>query len=308
MTTWPAIDPELRRRRLDPPTGRSSVVLDTDTYNEVDDQFALVHAMLSPDRIDLQAIYAAPFCNSRSTGPADGMEKSYDEIQRLLERLGRAPAGGVHKGSTAYLSAPDSPVPSDAAADLVERAMRASEEPLYVVGIGAITNVASALLLEPAILEKIVVVWLGGHALHWPSAREFNLYQDVAAARLIFDCGVPVVHVPCLGVAEHLRTTLAELRSCIAGANPLADDLIELFGNYRDDHFAWAKELWDIATTAWLVNPAWLPGHIAPSPILTDQLTWSRDPFRHPIRELQHCQRNAVFHDLFAKIRNMAIA
>ena len=302
--TWPSIDPELRRQRLDPPATCSSVVLDTDTYNEVDDQFALVHAMLSPDRIDLQAVYAAPFYNKRSTGPGDGMEKSYEEIQRLLKRLGRVPPGGVHKGSVSYLPAPDTPVESKAAADLVERAMNMDDEPLHVVAIGAVTNVASALLMEPAILEKIVGVWLGGHSLNWPSAREFNLSQDLAAARVLFDCGVPVVHVPCLGVAEHLRTTLAELRECIGGANRLADDLVEIFRGYRPDHFAWAKELWDVAATAWLVNPAWLPGYITPSPILTDQLTWSHDPFRHPIRELQHCNRNSIFKDLFTKIRN----
>lgn len=45
---------------LAPRRGRLRAVLDTDTLNEIDDQFALVQAMLSPERIDLQAIYAAP--------------------------------------------------------------------------------------------------------------------------------------------------------------------------------------------------------------------------------------------------------
>ncbi|GAB1453609.1 hypothetical protein MASR2M47_36650 [Draconibacterium sp.] len=52
------------------------MVLDTDTYNEVDDQFALAYALLSPDKIDLQAIYAAPFHNDRSENAGDGMEKA----------------------------------------------------------------------------------------------------------------------------------------------------------------------------------------------------------------------------------------
>ncbi len=41
------------------------MVLDTDAYNEIDDQFALAHILLSPDRVQLEAIYAAPFHNSR---------------------------------------------------------------------------------------------------------------------------------------------------------------------------------------------------------------------------------------------------
>ena len=50
--------------------------------------------------------------------------------------------------------------------DLVARGLGSpDDEPLYVVAIGAITNVASALLTEPALAGKIVVVWLGGHAL-----------------------------------------------------------------------------------------------------------------------------------------------
>ena len=70
--------------RLQPPTSKVRMVLDTDTYNEVDDQFALVHALLSPDRLKVEAIYAAPYFNNRSTGPADGMEKSYEEIAGVL--------------------------------------------------------------------------------------------------------------------------------------------------------------------------------------------------------------------------------
>ena len=83
---------------LAPRPGRVRAVLDTDTYNEIDDQFALVQALLSPDRIALEAIYAAPFHNTRSTGPGDGMDKSYDEILRLLGRMGRSPDGFVFKG------------------------------------------------------------------------------------------------------------------------------------------------------------------------------------------------------------------
>jgi len=48
------------------------MVLDTDTYNEVDDQFAVVYALRSPERLRVEALYAAPFHNDRSSGPADG--------------------------------------------------------------------------------------------------------------------------------------------------------------------------------------------------------------------------------------------
>ena len=115
--------------RLEPPSGPVRMVLDTDTYNEIDDQFAVVYSLLAPERLTVEAIYAAPFHNSRSDGPGDGMERSYEEILRLLDRLGVEPEGFVFRGSVRYLPAADEPVRSPAAEDLVERAM-ASEEPI----------------------------------------------------------------------------------------------------------------------------------------------------------------------------------
>jgi inosine-uridine nucleoside N-ribohydrolase len=198
---FPKPDNEFILKRLELPEGKIHMVLDTDTYNEVDDQFALCYALSSPERLIVEGVYAAPFFNDRSTGPADGMEKSYNEILRLLGKMNVSTEGFVFKGSDRYLTDMDTPVESEAARDLIKKALsRSTDEPLYVVAIGAITNVASAILLEPEITKKIVVVWLGGHPLYWNDTREFNLYQDVDAARVIFGSGVPVVQIPCMGV------------------------------------------------------------------------------------------------------------
>jgi len=209
----------------------------------------------------------------------------------------------VFRGSDRYLPGPGTPVDSPAARDLIERAVAASaERPLYVVAIGAITNVASAILLQPEIIDRIVLVWLSGQPLDWPSAREFNLQQDIPASRLIFDSGVPLVHVPCANVAEKVKTTLAELEQCIAGKSRIADFLVERFRDFRDDHFAWSKEIWDLAAIAWLITPDAVPTHLAHSPILTDQRTWSRDRSRHLIRVAGNCRRDPIFADVFRKL------
>ncbi len=163
---FPPLSESRRMQRLLPPNGRVRMVLDTDTYNEIDDQFAVVYALLSPERLQVEALYAAPFFNPRSSGPEDGMEKSYEEILRLLGRLDVSAEGLAFRGSTAFLADNAHPIESPAACDLVERAMASEDAPLYVAAIGAITNVASAILLEPRIIERIVVVWLGGHPLH----------------------------------------------------------------------------------------------------------------------------------------------
>ena len=65
---------------LQPPAHVVDVVLDTDTYNEIDDQFALSYLLRSPERARVRGIFAAPFFNENSVSPEDGMEKSHREI------------------------------------------------------------------------------------------------------------------------------------------------------------------------------------------------------------------------------------
>jgi purine nucleosidase len=287
--------------RLEIPKGTLNMVLDTDTYNEIDDQFALVHALTSPDRLNVQAVYAAPFSNDRAATPGEGMEKSYDEIQRVLERL-RLPAKPVVlKGAGRYLGSTETPVDCPAVQDLIRRA-KASTEPLYVVAIGAITNIASAILLEPSIVSKIVVVWLGGHAHYWPDTKEFNLMQDVPAAQVVFDSGVPVLQVPCLPVASHLTTSVQELDHHIRGKSAIGDYLAGIFREYQEKRKRMAKEIWDVAAIAVLLNPEWTPADLVHSPVVGERLVYSRDDRRHLIKCVRWIHRDAVFADLFAKI------
>lgn len=304
---YPVISDSLRLSRLVPPTGQVRAVLDTDTFNEIDDQFALVYALLSPERIKLDAIYAAPFWNDLSEGPKDGMEKSYEEIGRILTRLGREEEGYVFRGSDSYLPGAATPVDSPAARDLVQKALAApDDEPLYVIAIGAITNIASAILLEPSIISKIVVVWLGGHQLSWQDTKEFNLVQDIHASRVMFDCGVPLVLVPCYGVASHLITTLPEIKHFVQGQGEIGAFLAERYEGCSDDHYGYSRVIWDLSAVAYLVDPSLVPADLVHSPVLTDQVTWSVDSRRHLIRCASAVHRDGIFKDLFRKLEHAA--
>jgi len=304
---FPIIPESVRVGRLQPPQGKIRLVIDSDTYNEIDDQFAISYALLSPEKLEVEAIHAAPFFNERSTDPADGMEKSYQEIFRLLEKINHSAEGFVFRGSNRYLPDLENPIRSEAALDLVNRAMKSEKgDLLYVVGIAALTNIAAAILIEPAIIDRIVVVWLGGHPLHWHHTREFNLKQDVLAARLIFDCGVPLVQIPCLGVASHLLTSLPEIERHVEAKGAIGDYLAATFQACSSDHFAFSRPIWDISAVAWLVNDNWVPTEIVHSPILTDQLTWSFDRRRHFIRSAFFVKRDPIFRDLFKKLERSA--
>ena len=56
-------------KNLKVPTGQIDIVLDTDAYNEIDDQFASAYMLKYKNNLNVKGIYAAPFYNSRSSGP-----------------------------------------------------------------------------------------------------------------------------------------------------------------------------------------------------------------------------------------------
>ena len=86
---------------LDVPNRIVDVVIDTDTFNEVDDQFALAYALRSKERINVVGIYAAPFQNAKAETLQIGMEKSYNEIQHILQLLKREDCFDlVYKGAS----------------------------------------------------------------------------------------------------------------------------------------------------------------------------------------------------------------
>ncbi len=246
-----------RIKSLIPPVGIVDAVLDTDAYNEIDDQFAIAYMLKSPERVNIKAIYAAPFSNPKSGYNAGkGMELSYNEIEKILSVTGDSLP--VFRGSECFLKDEKTPFFSDAAYDLAKRAMEYSKEkPLYVVAIGAITNIASAILINPEITERIVIIWLGGHARHFADTKEFNMYQDIASSRVVMGSGVPFVQLPCMGVVSEFRLSHAEIEKWLLDKTPLSDYLgrcaIKEAESYAKGR-PWTRIIWDVCAVAWLFN------------------------------------------------------
>lgn len=289
------------------PKGRIDVVLDTDTYNEVDDQFALAYMLASYDKLNVKGIYAAPFKNERAQTAELGMERSYREIEHILTLCGCSALMQItHRGATRFLPDEHTPVVSDAAQDLVRLAMeRPDDEPLYVIGIAAITNIASALLMEPQIAKKIVVVWLGGNAHHWPDNCEFNISQDITAARVVMNAGVPMVQLPCMGVVTHLATTGPELQYWLAGRNRLCDYLYQIVRHEEEElrgRRVWNRVIWDISAIAWLLREDFFEDQIVHTPLPTYDGLYSFNDSRHLMKYVYMVHRDGIFEDLFDKL------
>lgn len=353
--------------RLAPPRAgsRPRVVIDTDAANEIDDPYALAWALLAPERLDVQAVYAAPYSFAHRwhemqraaaaravpqqasafdralaqqhgakldrlarrgltleairdwpvfCTPGVGMQRSFDEIVRVFERLRLPHAGRVFRGSERYLASADEPVMSEAVEHLIALARATAEDgtPLYVVAIGAVTNVASALIAAPDIARRIVVVWTSGYPTHAPHINfSLNMEQDMAASRVVFGGGVPLVYLPGFHVGAQLRLSLPEVERHVqpCGAigaylhhlythNPLAD--LAGIDDVQAPGFSWV--IWDLICIAWLLDPGWVPSELVATPGLSDERRWVARPASPPMREAHAVARDAVFGDFFATL------
>lgn len=296
--------------RLKRPKGRVDVVLDTDAYNEVDDQFALAYLLQSGEKLNLKAVYAAPFDNHHSKGPLDGMERSYEEIKKVLRMIGRTEYEPcVYKGAGAFLEQEDKASDSPAARHLIELSKSYTREnPLYVIGIAAATNIASALILDPGIRERIFVVWLGGLSLDWHDNFSFNAKQDVAAARVLLGSGVPVVLLPGRGVVDHFLTTGPELEYWLRGKNQFCDymlDKTEHEAAIVSGEICWSRPISDVTAVAWLVDNEFMLDRLEPSPIMEYDHHYSRDKRRHFIRYVYSINRDRLMKDMFDKLASL---
>ncbi|MGB8454535.1 MAG: nucleoside hydrolase [Anaerocolumna sp.] len=302
MSGFITMEEDIRVRMLKYPEGKIDIVLDTDAATEVDDQFAIAYALLSEERLRIRAIHAAPFAmNERAKDPKQGMEMSYQEILHIMKLIKVEKENLVFRGSAQYLSDKNKPVQSEAAENLIKIAKEYSpDKPLYVVCIGAATNVASAVLLEPEIIRNMVVVWLAGNDID-ESPNVYNIYQDIKSAQVIFDCGVPLIHIPCNYVASHMLIGIPELETSIGGKNRLCDYLIDIVKAYGRNHYAWSKQIWDIAVIGYLMQENWAKSEWISSPVLTDNITWSKDYSRHLIKNVKEIKRDIIFRDMFHK-------
>jgi inosine-uridine nucleoside N-ribohydrolase len=157
--------------------------------------------------------------------------------------------------------------------------------------------------MAPDIADKAVLVWLGGHALHWKHNREFNLYQDVSAVQVVFDSAIPFLQIPCNGVCTEFLTTVPELEYYLRGKNELCDYLLDITRGYNTRNLpAWSKVIWDVTAVAALACPETLDIVEIPRPIITDSAHYAFDSARPHYFYTRRIRRDALYADLFEKL------
>lgn len=294
------------------------VILNTDAYNEIDDQMAIVHALLSPE-LNLEGIVAAHYGAKRH---ADSMERSYREILRLLVLLGMEKKVPVLRGSPVALTDPTAPQKSEGAEFIIERVMAKDEtDPLYVAYLGPLTDMASAYLMEPSIGQDTVILWTGGG--WWPTGGpEFNAGNDWIAADVLFQSHLPLVQYP-RGTYRMMRLGVAEMKHFVLGKEIIGDYLTALFLQWgvdieelRSVFKEWGvkkpfpRQWWvygDSPIIGTLINPEWGFYVTLPAPRLTKKLEYQHEPTTRTIDVCVEVTAGEIFNDFFRKLEAFAL-
>lgn len=271
------------------------VILDTDAFNEIDDQFAIAYLYLAPG-VELLAVNAVHYMHDRCNSKELGMNRSYDEIIKVLSLTDPHYTIPVNRGSINTIDETGTYVESDAA-DAIIRIARESDEIVYVAAIGALTNVASALLKAPDIKDKICVLFVGCRPLEFNCPVEYNVEQDYKAAQALFESGTPLIIVPDAGVTSTLRSPI-DCTAEIKGANPVCDYLYDISYNaYRMVGCppTWARTIWDFGAPAIFETPEAATYEIMPRPILTEERTYGFDDSRPEMIMVTALDRDPIF-------------
>lgn len=277
-----------------------NVILDTDTYNECDDQFALAYMIKNQDIFNIEAITVAPYSHKeRNETVISGREKSYNEIIKICNWLNLDTTNKVFKGAEDYICNGYDET-NDAVNKIIEVALR--NDKTYVMAIGAITNVALAIKKEPKIIDKIEVVWLGGHSLLQNNNLEFNFRQDVNAVKIVFDSKVKLTIIPCKNVASNLRTSVYELNHYLKDKSELCNYLIDRFYNDGYHGIQERRVIWDISVIAYMINKEWFTSEDISCPNIKEDTSYELTTNNHKITMVNYIDVNKVYNDLFKKL------
>lgn len=237
---------------------RRRVIVDSDVKNEADDQFAVAHALLSPS-LDVRGIIPAHFGTSRS---ATSMLDSRAELDLLIDMLGLPAPVPVANGAPTALPSAGVPVDSPGARLIIDEARRADAGPLFVSFLGPLTDMASAILLAPDIVDTdITVIWIGGPPYGdrewigtWP---EFNLRNDIHAANVVFGSGIRLWQVPS-NIYRLVSLSYAELRRRVEPHGELGRYLAQTVVDFNTAHHGVpveSRSLGDSPAIALMLDP-----------------------------------------------------
>jgi inosine-uridine nucleoside N-ribohydrolase len=286
-----------------PAQKRARVIVNTDAKNEADDQYAIVHALLTPS-FEIQGVISAHF-GQRRTKTSE--QESYEEVEKLLDLMHMRDEVRVEHGAPNAIPDEHTPVPSPGAELVIDEALKDDSRPLHVAFYGPLTDMASALLMEPAIdTPHVRVVWIGGG--EWPvGGGEFNLSNDIHAANVVMRSQVEVWQIP-RTVYRRMGVSHAELFERVYTHGELGRYLVEQlieFNMQRERPFEY-RSLGDSPAVGVIMYPDCGRWQWQPAPEFEPTMNYRHTGQNRPIRVYETIEARFIHEDFFAKLAQWA--
>ena len=253
------------------------VILSTDVGNEIDDQWAIAYMLVNPD-FDVLGIISA----HAPSLPDPSAHATYEILKDEVEnRLGMSVHPPLFEGSSLALAGDGTPRMNDGVKFILQSAKNFSaSHRLTILTIGAATDVASAILSDPTLADRVRVV-----AMAFPNSKggsEYNVANDVQAWQVIMDSRVPVVIGSGDVCRANLSLTFSGAKDLIAQHGPVGAWLWQEYQAWyfrqvkplRRDDFSKPWIIWDIITLAYVEGMT--TEEAAPRPRLNPDMSFSQ--------------------------------
>ncbi|QDU82890.1 ribonucleoside hydrolase RihC [Polystyrenella longa] len=233
---------------------QTRVIVDADTANEIDDLYAIVRALVAPE-FKVEGITSAHY--TRSTQPNETVQNSQKLNEEILAAMGLSDTLPHPIGGDRSMSSPTDPVDSPAARLIIERAHAGGpDDKLVVFALGACTNLASALVLDPSIESKVVFAFIDGDYKNgqWGPGI-FNWKNDIHAVKAIFESNVEYIHMPAPTVSVQMSLTKKDVDEHLKGKGGVWDLLVNRWETFPRTAKKPSKTMWDIALIEVVIHP-----------------------------------------------------
>ena len=271
-----------------------TVIFDTDANNELDDQHALAYLFFDSDIFSTKAITVNA---TRNGGNIDEQYAEAERVMKLCEVSGKIP---LLKGANGSFTEIESDLANakfdgfEAVDFIIEEAKKHTNGKLIVIAVGKLTNIALAVKKEPAIAEKIRLVWLGAN---YPEPGEYNLVNDIPSMNYLLktniDFEMVTVRYGKPTGTDAVRITKEEVLKNMSGVGPkittpvigrhggefytFGDYSLSLFENADYHGSPPSRALFDMAAVAIVKNPGWAKSSVIPCPVMVDK-KWVEQP------------------------------
>ncbi len=288
------------------------LIVHTDCKNEADDQYALAHHLMTP-KFMIKGIVAGHFeKNPQEYGPGNTVYASRDEIFKVLSLMGIEDEykDKVFTGATGPIPDENTPIESEGARCIIEEAMKDDEHPLFAVFLGCLTDLASAILLKPEICERMTAIWIGG-GKYPGGCREFNLFQDINAANVVFRSKMPLWQIP-INVYKQIAVSLTELSRRVKPCGEIGKYLFEQMVAFNDkcaDITFWPHgESWGLGdqgtVTVLLEESERMNYDWVPAPAISQEMMYIHGQNNRPIRVYHTLDARLTMEDFYAKLEH----